>query len=220
MKHITDRKKSSADHFNRRVFFITLLVLGLAGVVPFSAAQSVPEALDGIVLETPKKLTPFKLASQGDKTFTVDQFDGKWSFVFFGYTNCPDICPNTLGELEKARPGLTPSPPREDNIQYVFVSVDPKRDTPTELAQYLSYFEAPFLGVTGELDQLKQFAQQVDIKFSYTEISKTQYFVNHSSAMILIDPEGRYYARFNAPHYAEDIVSIFKLIQGSKAGNL
>jgi protein SCO1/2 len=140
--------------------------------------------------------------------------------LFFGYTHCPDVCPVTLSELNRVAKRLsgetTTAPP-----QYVFVTVDPKRDIQEHLAGYVSYFNDNFIGLTGEMKDIDQLAKQLKIKHSIeknTVDNSGNYIVNHSSSILLIDPQGRYFAKFSAPHYAESIHSNFLLIQQLRKG--
>ena len=92
-----------------------------------------------------------------------------------------------------------------EDTQFVFVSVDPQRDTPESLGQYVGYFDDHFLGATGSIEALTGLVRQLDSKFDLGIDPAGEPIVNHSSAMLLIDPQVRYYARLKAPHYAEEI---------------
>lgn len=177
------------------------------GVASNNATLS--DQLKEIVLEQPTQITPFKLIDQHKKEFTEKNFLRKWTFLFFGYTNCPDICPTTLSEMETLAKNLIPRPPMENNVQYVFATVDPKRDTPEQLRTYIGYFNDQFIALSGKQAQITKLAQQLDIKYKLGEGYKDDYPVSHSSALLLIDPQGRYFARFRAPHYAKEIRSLF-----------
>lgn len=174
--------------------------------------KDIPDELEGIVIEQPVPVAEFKLVNQYDKPFTRESFKGKWSFVFFGYTNCPDICPTTMAELDNAASRLESVESVKDKIQYVFVSIDPDRDTPKQLADYVSYFSSKFVAVTGDKEELKKLATPLRIGFRVGFKTKSSYFMDHGASMILVDPQGQYYARFRPPHYSEEIVSRFQNI--------
>lgn len=184
------------------------------GVLLSHSAQSdaVPEELRGLLVKQPVPVPEFNLVDQYNKPFTAERLKGAWTFLFFGYTHCPDVCPTTLTELDDAANQLKDLQTAERKIQYVFISVDPGRDTPKMLGDYVSYFDAKFIAATGKDDELKQLANPLGIKFARGIGTDTEYFVNHSSAMLLIDPQGRYYAHFRAPHYSEEIVESFKQV--------
>jgi cytochrome oxidase Cu insertion factor (SCO1/SenC/PrrC family) len=145
------------------------------------------------------------LTQQGLTPFDLDDLRGKWSFLFFGYTHCPDVCPTTLTELAQAYSLLMEQPGILTDTQFVFVSVDPERDSPETLADYVGYFNADFVGATGTALELEKLTGQVGIKYKKGDKTETGYIMNHSSAVLLIDPQARYYARFSAPHYSEVI---------------
>jgi protein SCO1/2 len=190
-----------------------IAVIG-AGVMLQQSAQSddVPEELRGLLIKQPVTLPVFDLVDQQNQPFTAERLKGAWSFIFFGYTHCPDVCPTTLTELDNAASRLNDLQTPQRKIQYVFISVDPERDTPALLGDYVSYFGAKFIAATGKEQELKQLASPLGIKFEKGIGSPTEYLVNHSSAMLLIDPQARYYARFRAPHYSEEIVEGFKQV--------
>ena len=126
---------------------------------------------------------------------------------FFGFTHCPDVCPITLTVMqevvEKLKDFKVPQP------QTVFVTVDPKRDTPEIMNQYIGYFNSDFIGVTGELNQVHQLTQALGIVAAFTvhEDDPTAYDVDHTASMLLIDPLGRMRAKLTAPHEADSIVT-------------
>lgn len=193
---------------------ISLLVIGaaVAAVLLLSPTpRQGPQIPEG-VLEKPRPLTAFKL-ERDNSPLDQSALKGKWTFMFFGYTHCPDVCPTTLAELNGTYGMLAGDPGVLDDTQFVFVSVDPERDTPQSLASYVSYFNEAFIGATGTPDELSALTRQLDIMYSRGEASESGYVVNHSSAVLLIDPQVRYYARFKAPHYAENVRSRFLAIR-------
>lgn len=190
------------------VLALSLILLGL-GIVAYisqpdsdtieSASRSGLKAR----LATPRPLTAFQLTAHDQKPFDLNRLKDKWTVLFFGYTHCPDVCPTTLTELAQTITQLEPAVLKD--TQFVFVSVDPARDTPESLAAYVNYFDARFLSATGSVKALRNLTQQLDVKFSLETDPAGEPIVNHSSAILLIDPQVRYYARLKAPHYAEQI---------------
>lgn len=204
-----------------KILAVFLLAVGLAVAgffLPWSTFrendQSPPE-----VLKSPRPLTPFSLIRHEQPPLDLAALQGKWTFLYFGYTHCPDICPTTLSELNAAYGLLSNDPGVLDDTQFVFVSVDPERDTPQSLAAYVGYFNEAFSGATGSLAQLTDITHQLGISHSRGETGESGYVVNHSSAVLLIDPQVRYYARFKAPHYAEEIRSRYLAIRKYYEGN-
>lgn len=179
----------------------------------------VPEDMERFLLPTPQVIQPFKLHDHNGSDFTEQRFNGKWNFLVFGYTNCPDVCPTTLAEMDDFT-ALLPGANLKDQTQVYFVSLDPKRDTDKELKEYLGYFNSHFIGVSGSESELHHFCSPLDISFKYEPITKTMYSVTHSSSVILVDPKSRYVARFAIPINAEELLKKYqKIIQTlSKSG--
>ena len=206
-------------NFNSKSVRILLLLCAIVAMVVLgvsinSTARSgdVPEDLRDLLVKQPAALETFNLVDQQKQVFNKERFKGAWTFLFFGYTHCPDVCPTTLTELDNAASRIDELKTADRKIQYVFVSVDPGRDTPESLGSYVSYFGAQFIAATGSEAELRRLAKPLGIKFERGIGTDTEYLVNHSSAMLLIDPQGRYYARFRAPHYSEEIFENFKKV--------
>jgi protein SCO1/2 len=168
----------------------------------------------------PKPLTAFALTNHQDRIFDLASLRGKWSFLFFGFTHCPDICPTTLAILARARDDIAKSAAGAEDIQIVFISVDPNRDTASKLKQYVTHFHATFLGVTGDDAQIGNLAGQLGAAY---EVSITpgmeNYPVNHAAAVFLVDPQAQYHAVFTPPLDAEVISTRFKVVRELETGN-
>jgi protein SCO1/2 len=163
-----------------------------------------------LVLPDARVIADFRLADHHSQPFSLADLRGKWSLIFFGFTNCPDVCPGTLFELQKVNANMTQALEAEsDRPQILFFSVDPERDTPAKLEQYLSYFDPGFIGITGDQVQLLPLTRQLGIAYRIEEhdAGATQYDVAHSASVLLTDPEGRLYGAFPPPHDAEKIVA-------------
>jgi len=187
--------------------------LAIAGLfLPWSTTNHDAQAPQEI-MEQPRPLTAFSLQRHEQAPLDLAALKGKWTFLFFGYTHCPDVCPTTLLELNAAHGLLAADPGVLDDTRFVFVSVDPERDTPQSLAAYVAYFNEAFSGATGTPAELAAITSQLGIEHSRGEPGAGGYVVNHSSAVLLIDPQVRYYARLKAPHYAENIRSQFLAIR-------
>ena len=169
----------------------------------------------------PKPLTAFVLTDHQNRVFDLASLKGKWSFLFFGFTHCPDVCPATLAILARARDNIAKNPVGAEDVQFVFISVDPNRDTAGKLGQYVTHFHASFLGVTGDDAQIGNLAGQLGAAY---EVSITpgmeNYPVYHTVAVFLVDPRARYHAVFTPPLDAEVIRKRFKVLRelaGAKA---
>ncbi|WPC05081.1 SCO family protein [Pseudomonas benzenivorans] len=180
---------------------VVALILGLTvNKVLTSKGQADPTALldAGIVLlPQSRDLPELSLVDQDGQAFRVDRLEKQWSLLFFGYTFCPDICPATLAELRQLRT-LLPEEAR-DNLRVVLVSVDPQRDTPEQLKKYLGYFDAEFIGLTGELEAIQKLANAVSIPFIPADTSEENYTVNHSGNLVIVGPDGTQRGFIRAP---------------------
>ena len=174
--------------------------------------KAVPE-IPGLLWPNPKQLRPFAAVDQHGKTFELDDIENKWSFVFFGYTHCPDVCPVTLAVLDQLH-DLLKDFPTEQNIQTIFMTVDPERDTKETLAEYIHYFNGSFIALGGNKTQIESLTRQIGVAYFIAENEDSEnYLVEHSASIFLIDPYGRLVAIFSAPHQASDISERFKTIQ-------
>jgi protein SCO1/2 len=172
------------------------LWLGLGRLDP--APPPPPTLVGGTLLPQPRPLEPFRLTAHDGTPFELSSLEGHWSFLTFGYTQCPDVCPmvlTTLNAVAARIPDRTPRP------EFVFVSVDPERDTPEQLGRYVAYFNPAFRGVTGPDPALQRLTGQLGVLYARAEQQDTAmgYLVDHSASVLLIDPAGRLAAVFSAP---------------------
>ena len=180
---------------------LTLLV-GLALFQAARQAASHPDkgALNaaGIILLPQSRAWPnLPLLDQHGEVLPVSRLQGKWTLVFFGYTFCPDICPATLAELRQLL-GSLPAEQRQQ-VLVLMVSVDPQRDTPQQLRDYLAYFDPDYIGLTGQLDDIQQLANALSIPFIPGDSSQENYTVDHSGNLALLGPDGRQQGFIRAP---------------------
>ncbi len=153
--------------------------------------------------EQARALPEFELLDHNGQLLTRSSLTGKWSLMFFGYTHCPDICPasmQTMGDMMAA----IDDPDVLDAVQVYFVSVDPERDKPGILAAYVTYFNADFIGATAALEKLTPLTRSLGIAHDIRNKTdaNTDYNVDHSSAIVLINPQAEYAGLFGAPHDA------------------
>lgn len=168
---------------NRLATTLLTLILALAGCAddPDWRTKDVTGVLPDL---------EFRLTDENGDTVTEQAYRGKATAVFFGFTHCPDICPVTMGTLRAAIARL-PEEWRED-VQVLFVSVDPQRDDPARLAEYTESFGPQFIGLTSDEDTLKALTKRYRATFSYGEPDEHgNYEVSHPSAVYVFDSRGR-----------------------------
>ena len=168
--------------------------------------QIIPKELVAVMRPVATSLKPFTLINKNNKAFNNQHLEGKWSLIFFGYTHCPDICPTTLVTLKQTNKKLQKHPGASSDLQVIFVSVDPERDTPEGLASYVSYFNKGFIGVTGTKENLISFTKQFSAAYIKEPVDKSgDYLVSHTSSIFLVNPAQKLVASFSPPHVVETI---------------
>ena len=184
-----------------------------------SRAALLPDQVLTVFAE-PKPMAAFALTDHKDRAFDLASLKGRWSFLFFGFTHCPDVCPTTLAVLARARDNIARNTAGAEDVQFVFISVDPNRDTAGKLGQYVDYFDTTFLGVTGDDAQIGNLAGQLGAAYQVAFTAGMEnYPVYHATAVFLLDPRARYHAVFTPPHDAEAISRRFNVVRALEAGN-
>jgi protein SCO1 len=150
---------------------------------------------------------PFRLVDQNGKTFTDADLKGKWSLVYFGYTHCPDACPTALNDISIALDELGP---KRAAVQPVFITVDPERDTPAVLKDYVTSFDAPILALSGSADEIARAAKAYRVYYAKHPEAGGDYSMDHSSVIYVMDPEGRFTASFTHESSPEEIAARLK----------
>ncbi|NAX45393.1 hypothetical protein CAG70_00010 [Photobacterium halotolerans] len=182
----------------KRVFLLLSLSIALGATLAIVALKlnaQQPKTQQAIEwLDNPRSLASFSLESEAGE-FTNQSLMGHWTIVLFGFLHCPDICPTSLAQLSRLSAALTENSGKHD-VTFVFVSVDPGRDSVAELSQYLQYFDTSILGVTGNEVQLKRFANSLGVRFEVSA-NKEDYSVAHSIKFSIIDPAGLFRGRFS-----------------------
>lgn len=177
--------------------------------------------IDGTYLEKPTVLKSFQLTDNHDKTFTNKNLQGKWTFMFFGFTNCGYVCPITLTELNKMYKIIQKTSDKKSMPQVVFVSVDPDRDSVKKVNTFVNKFNAAFIGLRGNQDQTNNIVNQLHITATkvYEEgAPKDDYMINHSAEIFVFNPKGELKAYFAYPHKAEQMVKDYNVLLENNAG--
>ena len=193
-----------------------LLSAALAGALILLAGcdQASKPAFKGIDLTGAAYARELKLPDQDGRERTLGDFKGKVLVIFFGYTQCPDVCPTTLAELAQVKKALGPD---GDKVQGLFVTVDPERDTPELLKAYLQSFDPSFVALRGSEEQTKAVAKE--FKVFYAKVpGKTEgsYTMDHTAASFIFDTQGRVrvFSRYGSG--AQALVDDIKLLLAEK----
>lgn len=156
------------------------------------------KANGAFIFETPRSFGDFSLIDDQGRPFTPAQLKDQWTLLFFGFTYCPDICPTTMAFMDELLTELEATEVGDDT-RVVLVSVDPARDTPEKLNQYVKFFNADFTGVTGEFMDIHRFATALNTPFRKVPGEDDNYLIDHSANVVLINPMGDYHGFFKAP---------------------
>lgn len=202
---------------SRKYFIAAVAIIAIVTGIWLTSRVLSPPPLPqtATLLPAAMDLAEFSLLDQDGTTFTPRSFDGRWNLVFFGFTHCPDICPLTLQVLAKARQQMVDAG-QEELPRIVLVSVDPERDTPEVIGQYVAHFGADTIGVTGELSELRKLTDGLGIFFEKSGLDGDSYSVDHSAVVIVVDPDGRFHSLFGAPHKAENFAHDLAIIMSAR----
>lgn len=170
----------------------------------FLLRSQVTEISSGTLLKTPRVIEAFKLTAGNGAIFSNARLAGHWTVIFPGFTFCPDVCPTTLATLKAVNAKLGAAAVK---VRFVFLSVDPARDTPEKLRNYVMFFSPAFIGVTGDQATLERLG--ANIGFVYAKVpgaTPDSYTMDHSTALILINPQGQV-AGYLTPPFKPDAMA-------------
>ncbi|MBL4762685.1 MAG: SCO family protein [Gammaproteobacteria bacterium] len=203
--------KMKKTKHNIIISLIALLALGV-GIAANSTLNSSKPANN----VDARPLPPFSLLDHHGNAFTNEQLQGKWSLVFFGYTHCPDICPSTLQNMAFMEQLLAEEAARKD-LQIVFISIDPQRDTVKHLNQYIPYFSKNFIGLTGEQNEINKLTKSIGILSESGPVNKEtgHYDVTHSGAIIILNKKGEFLGLMSPPHEPKQMAIDYLTIHAS-----
>ncbi|MCZ6640481.1 MAG: SCO family protein [Gammaproteobacteria bacterium] len=171
---------------------------------------------DVIVFPRPREIAPFSLLAHTGEPFELEDFEGSWSFVFFGFTHCPDVCPTTLSVMAQAERQINQENSELANgFKGVLVTVDPERDDSETLSRYVGAFSANFTGVGGEPRELARVARQLNIAFAKLPGLNEGYEIEHSGNIVIINPLGHYHGIIRMPHKVDTLVLTYRSLAAS-----
>lgn len=195
---------------------LVLMLLGVLGARYFLAPHqpTLASKPPPHYLQPGKPIADFALIDYNKRRFDLSRLKGKWTFLYFGYTNCPDVCPTTMLIMKSVWSRLPAADKADPTPQMVFVTVDPGRDTPERLKKYVRFYQPDFLGVTGKMDEIDKLTKQVGVAHSITPNKDGKgYSVQHGSQIILVDPNGDERAVFSPPHKVAELVNNYVRIR-------
>lgn len=203
---------------SRRAFLAGAAALIVAPrVVAHGAGHEAPAApVAAFELPQPLALSAFRLVDQRGHPFTLASLRGRWSMLLFGYTHCPDVCPTTLAQMAEVRRELRAAAPKRD-VAGVFVTVDPARDTSSQLAAYVSRFDRDFTGVGGDAQALRAFAGQFKVR--YEPAAGAPYRFDHTASVAVLGPDARLHAVFALPLAPARVAGDIVRLQDRNRGN-
>ncbi len=197
---------------NRLILIITAIA-AMAGGLWLAQENPPPEQnsprIQGAIYPTAKHIEEFSLLDQNNQTFSNKNFQGQWSLLFVGYTLCPDICPTTLSLMSEVHWELKDQ--ELDPPAIIFLSIDPARDTVDVVKKYVEYFNSDFIGLTGEPVQIEKLTRNLNAVYRKApglngEITEDDYLMDHSSALMLINPDGELQSILTAPHSIRGVI--------------
>jgi protein SCO1/2 len=203
-----------------RIIVLATLAIAAAGAGVAAGVWYTQAGRGGVnvatVLDAPRPIPDFSLVDEHGQAVTPADLRGRWTLLFFGFTHCPDVCPMTLQVLARALHSFDDLPVEQRPVAR-FVSVDPERDTPEQLARYLDAFDADIHGLTGAPGAIAALAQGLGIAYARVDAPDGRgYTMDHSAALLLLDPDARLVAVFTPPHDARAIAADLRSIGGRK----
>ncbi len=197
---------------------IAAAVAGVATALLMAQPERSPPALEQATrLDAPRPLPAIELVDQSGASFGLQRLRGHWTLLFFGFTNCPDVCPTTLATLADVRRQLADLPP-DRRPAVLFASVDPARDSPDRLAGYVSHFDPAFEAVTGDAESVGRLTRELGVVVHIGVPDRDgNYVVDHSAAIFLVDPDAAFVALFGAPHVADVMARDYRRLVAAQA---
>lgn len=195
------------------IWVIVVAVIGAAGYFLWQRFGPRPAPQYGIPINGTAPVEDVQLDSTLGKPVSLSDFDGRYPVLYFGYTTCPDICPTTLADLSKAEKLLGDTAGR---MQVFFVTVDPERDTVDRMRDYLAFFSPSFIGLNGGAAETERIASQFGVVYEkqYVSNSATDYLMDHTSAVVVLDPERKPLLMFpygvTAEQIADDLRNVLR----------
>jgi protein SCO1/2 len=177
-----------------------------------SLIEKEPILETGKAYKKPLDIIEFELKDQGDQLYSKNDLKNQWTILFFGYTNCPDVCPTTIFKLGQIKQQISKELPNV-NLQILFITLDPERDSTERLREYLGFFNASMIGLTGDISKIVELTSNLSVFFQ--RINKEDgYDFNHTASIFLMNPNAQLKASFSPASSIdmlnEDIQTVIK----------
>lgn len=206
-------RKPVIENYKIVTFIVFICAALFASLFVYHASQKQASNVvsangNSVLLPVGRDLKPVQLVNANGKDFTERDFNGRWTLVFFGFTHCSSVCPITMEMISKAYPALHEAIP---NLQVVLVSLDPERDDKATLSKYVQSFHPEFIGVSGKIENVRKFQSKLGIYSAREENSGSNYQLQHTSSIMLINPEGKWVGMFkfgmNPEEFSKEVKS-------------
>ena len=160
----------------------------------------------------PLDIIEFELKNQGDQLYSKNDLKNQWTILFFGYTNCPDVCPTTIFKLGQIKQQISKELPNL-NLQILFITLDPERDSTERLKEYLGFFDPSMTGLTGEITKIVELTSNLSVFFQ--RINKEDgYDFNHTASIFLMNPKAQLKASFSPASSIDMLAEDIKKVEG------
>ena len=190
-------------------FWWLIVAIALIGIV-FGVIFVKPHVFSGSVIDPAIPAPDFTLPSSQGGEYQLSDRTGKFVLIFFGYTHCPDVCPTTLYEMKEIKARLKEY---ANNVEFVFITVDPDRDTQEQLTSYLSSFDESFFGLSGSQEQLEGVWKDYGVYREIQEVDNSLgYLVNHTSRLYLINSQNELMITYLYEATVDEITSDLKYL--------
>ncbi|MGH8597661.1 MAG: SCO family protein [Gammaproteobacteria bacterium] len=200
-----------------------LIAVGFISVMAFCAGLYFAQTGDrpsipGLLWPNPPRVGAFSLTDSKSERLTEEALNGHWTLLFFGFTHCPDVCPTTLSTLKTVHTQLSRGESFQAPLQVLFISIDPARDGPQTLHDYIQYFDPAFLAATGTDDELKKLTRQLGVIYAKVRTADPNtYTMDHSASVLLIGPDlallGVFTPPLIAPELADRVRAVIEFAQ-------
>ena len=200
-----------------QIALVTLAVLITAILVFIYQSNSKTPAVDlseqGFYrFDNARQLKPVNLTNMSGEAVNLAQGNGQWQMINFGYMFCPDICPVNLSFMGEVKTQWDANPDKTP-LSITHITFDPERDTPEKLIPYLNFIDEDLLGLTGEVEEIRKIATQLNTVYIFEEPDEYgNYFITHSDSIALLDPEGNYVGLFKGPYDKDKVMSALEQV--------